>query len=250
MSFISRLLGNNDEEFTEVRVDREVLESVIYYSKKSYPNEFLAFFDGEIKDKILYITGLIFLPGETCETGAVVHTELLPMNSKYMGSVHSHPGPSASPSEADLKTFSKNGYFHMIVCLPYSLETFKSYDRYGEHMNYSIGDYRQFNEDKPVGFAIKGSPTVVDHMELFPWIGEFKPGFFDEDDDEFFRTLDDERVDRYSEYERRNQARIISNNQMSNEINIISNTQMPRQQVIRIELNPDGSVRKISKNKK
>jgi hypothetical protein len=40
MSFISRLLGNNDEEFTEVRVDREVLESVIYYSKKSYPNEF------------------------------------------------------------------------------------------------------------------------------------------------------------------------------------------------------------------
>ena len=35
MSFISRLLGNNDEEFTEVRVDREVLESVIYYSKKS-----------------------------------------------------------------------------------------------------------------------------------------------------------------------------------------------------------------------
>ena len=242
MSFISRLLGNNDEEFTEVRVDREVLESVIYYSKKSYPNEFLAFFDGEIKDKILYITGLIFLPGETCETGAVVHTELLPMNSKYMGSVHSHPGPSASPSEADLKTFSKNGYFHMIVCLPYSLETFKSYDRYGEHMDYSIGDYRQFNEDN--------SDDFFDENDVVTDDDDFKPGFFDEDDDEFFRTLDDERVDRYSEFERRNQARVISNNQMSNEINIISNTQMPRQQVIRIELNPDGSVKKISKNKK
>ena len=47
MSFISKILGNKDEEFREVRVDREVLESVIYYSKKSYPNEFLAFFDGE-----------------------------------------------------------------------------------------------------------------------------------------------------------------------------------------------------------
>ena len=116
MSFISKLLGNDEEEFNEVRVDREVLDSVIYYSKKAYPNEFLAFFDGEIKDKILYITSLIFLPGETCETGAVVHMELMPMNTKSMGSVHSHPGPSAMPSEADLKTFSRNGYFHMIGC--------------------------------------------------------------------------------------------------------------------------------------
>ena len=120
MGFISKLLGNDDEEFNEVRIDREVLDSVIYYSKKAYPNEFLAFFDGEIKDKILYITGLIFVPGETCETGAVVHTEMIPLNTKYWGSVHSHPGPSAMPSDADLVTFSKNGYFHMIVCLPYS----------------------------------------------------------------------------------------------------------------------------------
>ena len=132
MSFISKILGNDDEEFLEVRVDREVLESVIYYAKQAYPNEFLAFFDGQIKDKILYITSLIFVPGETCETGAVVHTELIPMNTKYFGSVHSPPGPSAMPSPADLKTFSRHGYFHMIVCLPYSMETFRSYDRYGQ----------------------------------------------------------------------------------------------------------------------
>ena len=132
MSFISKLFRNDDEEFHEVRIDREVLESVIYYSKKAYPNEFLAFFDGEIKNKVLYITGLLFLPGETSKTGAVIHTELMPMNTKYFGSVHSHPGPSARPSGADLKTFSRYGYFHMIVCLPYSLETFMAYDRYGE----------------------------------------------------------------------------------------------------------------------
>lgn len=175
MSFISRLLGNDDEEFHEVRVDREVLESVIYYSKKAYPNEFLAFFDGEVKDKILYITSLIFLPGETCETGAVVHTELLPMNTKYLGSVHSHPGPSASPSDADLRTFSRNGYFHMIVCLPYSLETFKSYDRYGNHMDYTIGDYSYLNENNPDDF--------FDESDVLTDDDDFKPGFFDEDDD-------------------------------------------------------------------
>lgn len=60
MGFLSKLFNTDSDEFREVRVDREVLESVIYYAKKAYPNEFLAFFDGKIKDKILYITSLIF----------------------------------------------------------------------------------------------------------------------------------------------------------------------------------------------
>lgn len=226
MSFISKLFGNDDEEFKEVRVDREVLESVIYYSKKAYPNEFLAFFDGVIKDKVLYITSLIFVPGETCETGAVVHTELIPMNTKYLGSVHSHPGPSASPSSADLKTFSKNGYFHMIVCLPYSFETFKAYDRYGNPSDYSIGDYGHFISDN--------SDDFFDESDVVTDADEFKPGFFDEEDDEFFKTLDDERVDYYEEYEKRQPTNIpISPGQ---------------NQVIRIELNPDGSVKRITRD--
>ena len=229
MSFISKIFGNNNQEFNEVRVDREVLESVIYYSKKAYPNEFLAFFDGQIKDKILYITGLLFVPGETCETGAVVHTELIPMNTKYMGSVHSHPGPSAMPSDADLVTFSKHGYFHMIVCLPYSLQTFKSYDRYGQPMKYTLGDYGHLIEDNSDDFFDESDVVTDDDV--------FKPGFFDEKDDEFFKMLDDERKNHYEEFEKQNQ------------VEIISNTQMPNNHVIRIELNPDGSVKKISKNK-
>lgn len=226
MSFISKLFKNDDEEFNEVRVDREVLESVIYYSKQAYPNEFLAFFDGKIIDNVLYITSLIFVPGETCETGAVVHTEMIPMNTKYWGSVHSHPGPSAMPSGADLKTFSKNGYFHMIVCLPYSLETFKSYDRYGEHMDYTIGDYSYLVDDNPDEF--------FDESDVLTENDEFKPGFFDEDDDEFFQSLDEERKDHYTEYEKQNQMEIMSNTRLPN-------------QVIKIELNADGSVKKISK---
>ena len=217
MSFISKLFRNDDEEFKEVRIDREVLESVIYYSKKAYPNEFLAFFDGEIKNKILYITGLIFVPGETCNTGAVVHTELIPINTKYFGSVHSHPGPSARPSDADLITFSRYGYFHMIVCLPYSLETFKAYNRYGEPANYSVGDYNYLISDNTDDF--------FDEDDVLTDSDEFKPGFLDEDDDEFFQTLDEERVNRYDEFENKNR---ISHNQ-----------------VIKIELNSDGSVKRI-----
>lgn len=220
MSFISKLFGNNDDEFSEVRVDREVLNSVIYYSKQAYPNEFLAFFDGEIKNNVLYITSLLFVPGETCETGAVVHNEMVPMNTKYYGSVHSHPGPSASPSDADLMTFSKNGYFHMIVCLPYSYETFKAYDRHGEPMDYSVGDYSYLVDDNPDDF--------FDEDDVLTDSDEFEPGFFDEDDDEFFKNLDEEKVDHYEEFERRNGL----NNQAKNS-------------VIKIELNNDGSVKRI-----
>ncbi len=221
MSFISKLFGN-DDEFNEVRVDKEVLDSVIYYSKQSYPNEFLAFFDGEIKNKILYITSLIFVPGETCETGAIVHTEMVPINTKYFGSVHSHPGPSASPSDADYMTFSKNGYFHMIVCLPYSYETFRAYDRHGESVEYSVGDYSHLVKDN--------SNEFFDEDDVLTDNDEFKPGFFDEDDDEFFQSLDDESVNKYDEFEKRSQI----NNQTSNNI-------------IKIELNNDGSVKKISR---
>jgi hypothetical protein len=53
-------------------------------------------------------------------------------------------------------------------------------------------------------------------------------------DDEFFKTLDEERTNNYEEYEKRNR------------VEVISNTQMPTH-VIKIELNPDGSVKKISK---
>ncbi len=218
MSFISKIFGNDSEEFNEVKVDREVLESVIYYSKQAYPNEFLAFFDGKIKDKVLYITSLLFIPGETCETGAVVHTELIPMTTKYFGSVHSHPGPSAMPSSADLRTFSRYGYFHMIVCLPYSLETFKSYDRYGQPLDYTIGDFKHLIEDNPDEF--------FDESDVVTDSDEFKPGFFDEEDDEFFKSLDEEKKYHYGDFEKRNQA---------------------QNQVIKIEINSDGSIKRISR---
>ena len=217
MSFLSKIFSNDDKEFNEVRVDREVLDSVIYYSKKAYPYEFLAFFDGQIIDKVLYITELLFVPGETCETGAVVHTDRIPMNTKYLGSVHSHPGPSAMPSDADLMTFSKNGYFHMIVCLPYSLETFRAYNRYGEPQNYTVGDYSYLVEDNSADF--------FDEDDVLKEDDEFKPGLLDEADDEFF-TTGDTFVDHYQEYEKNHLNR---NNE-----------------VIKIEINPDGSVKRIS----
>ena len=218
MSFISKIFNNDEEEFDEVCVDREVLDSVIYYSKKAFPNEFLAFFDGEIIDRKLYITSLIFIPGETGQTGAVVHTEMLPINTKYWGSVHSHPGPSAMPSGADLKTFSKNGFFHMIVCLPYSLETFRAYDRHGNPQDYTIGNYGHLVDDNSDEFFDESDVVRDDEV--------FKPGLLDEKDDEFFKTINEKPA---SHYDKNN---------------------MEPNQVIRIELGRDGKIERIIRENK
>lgn len=218
MSFISKIFNNDEEEFDEVCVDREVLDSVIYYSKKAFPNEFLAFFDGEIINRKLYITSLIFIPGETGQTGAVVHTEMLPINTKYWGSVHSHPGPSAMPSGADLKTFSKNGFFHMIVCLPYSLETFRAYDRHGNPQDYTIGNYGHLVDDNSDEFFDESDVVRDDEV--------FKPGLLDEKDDEFFKTINEKPASHYDE-----------NNMEPN-------------QVIRIELGRDGKIERIIRENK
>ena len=46
--------------------------------------------------------------------------------------------------------------------------------------------------------------TVWDEDDVLRDDDEFKPGFLDEKDDEFF-TKDEERINHYNEYERRNQ---------------------------------------------
>lgn len=231
MSFLSKIFNTNEEEFDKVCVDRDVLDAVIYYAQQSFPNEFLAFFDGEIKDKTLYILALIFIPGETGSTGAVVHTEMLPPTLKYWGSVHSHPGPSARPSGADLKTFSKHGLFHMIVCLPYGYETFMAYDKYGNPCEYTVGDYSHMFDDDDVDEFFDES-DVLEEGEII------KPGFFDED-----VNFDDEPNTDYEEYEKRTQPK--------NNVRIISNTSLDSSDTsnatIKIEFDESGSVKRIYK---
>ncbi|MDL2246673.1 Mov34/MPN/PAD-1 family protein [Methanobrevibacter sp. OttesenSCG-928-K11] len=181
MGFFSKIFGDsNKKKFKEVRVDKETLESFLYYAREAFPNEFLALLDGKIEDEVLYITGLIFMPGETSDTGAVLHTGMLPPTLDFWGSIHSHPGPSAEPSDADLATFSKHGVFHMIVCLPYSIQTIKAYNKHGEPVELLIGDYRNMVSDEEEKLA---------------------EDFFDENDD-----FDDEFIE--EEYE---DNEIISN---------------------------------------
>ena len=188
---VSRM--NEKNQFKKVCVDQGVIDSVVFYSKKSYPDEFLAMLDGHVKNKVLYITGLLFLPGERSHTSATFNDWMIPPNQKKWGSVHSHPGNNANPSHADLMTFSKHGPFHMIVCEPYSLETMKAYDAYGNPTTFEVGSFR--DEKKDLIFEdleqIKEEIEEMDGEEL-------SPSFFDLDKDLSYFDDDREKTNKYS----------------------------------------------------
>jgi proteasome lid subunit RPN8/RPN11 len=132
------MFGFGKKKIAEVHIDRELVEEIMDIAKESYPNEFGAMLQGKIENSTLKIEGLIFLPGAASESGAVMEIFMMPMLSDAVGSVHSHPGYNASPSDADLQFFSKRGYFHIIIAQPYEEDSIRAYNSYGELVDYSI----------------------------------------------------------------------------------------------------------------
>lgn len=137
-SLMGFFLGNNNKDFQEIIMEREVAEEIIQIAKQSHPLEFMALLEGKISEGILRIDGLVFLPGETSNQGAVIKTFMMPMTTGTVGSVHSHPIPSATPSTTDLHSFAKNGLFHLIIAEPYTAESMVGYDSFGEIIDYRI----------------------------------------------------------------------------------------------------------------
>ncbi|MBI5679946.1 MAG: Mov34/MPN/PAD-1 family protein [Methanobacterium sp.] len=135
-NLLGKILGTSKSHFDEVQIDKEVTDEIMNIAKESYPNEFMALLEGKISDKILKITGLIFLPVDTSQEGAVMQVFMQPLTTNSVGSVHSHPGFNASPSDADLTFFSKKGLFHMIIAEPYNMESIRAYDSYGNIVDF------------------------------------------------------------------------------------------------------------------
>ncbi len=135
---MSYLLGTDKKIFHEVHIDQEVVDEILQIAQEAYPNEFVALLQGKVKNGVLHIEGLIFLPGETSNQGAVMKVFMMPLVDDAVGSIHSHPGYNASPSDADLYFFSKNGLFHLIVSQPYNEDSIVAYNSFGERIEFKI----------------------------------------------------------------------------------------------------------------
>lgn len=135
-NIFGKIFGTSRAEIEEVQIDREIIEEIMNIAKESYPNEFMALLEGKVEGPVIRITGLLFLPVETSNEGAVMQVFMQPLTTNSVGSVHSHPGYSASPSDADLQFFSKKGLFHMIIAEPYTRDSIRAYDSWGNLVDF------------------------------------------------------------------------------------------------------------------
>ena len=121
-----------------IQIPRAVLELILHASRSAYPNEFGALIRGEgtrIKE-------LLLLPGTIQgKRFASFHMNMLPIDSKAIGVVHSHPSGNNHPSAADLQMFSKYGNVNLIAGYPYmTVYDLAAYDSMGDIQEIEIID--------------------------------------------------------------------------------------------------------------
>ncbi len=117
------------------RIRERVLRLIMESAKSSYPDEFGAFL--RAKHGIIY--EIVLLPGTISGGGAVIYNLMAkPIDFTIVGSVHSHPSGVPLPSEADRNMFSKNGDVHIIVAYPFTMTSWKAYNRDSEEIEIKV----------------------------------------------------------------------------------------------------------------
>ena len=112
-------------------IDKAALRMINDSAIETFPNEFLA----ALKAEEGVITELVVLPGTVQgDSHGIMHTHMLPIDYSVIGTVHSHPGHSNRPSDADLQFFSHFGGVHIITCLPFDETSWKAYNSNGERV--------------------------------------------------------------------------------------------------------------------
>ncbi len=113
------------------------MQALVAAAQNTFPHEFIALL-GRREKKGSIIDEFIVLPATFGETFSSIRLDLLPYTSGAIGSVHSHPGPSASPSMGDLAAFGAMGEIHLIIAFPFSFESTRAFDASGKQIAIEI----------------------------------------------------------------------------------------------------------------
>ncbi len=117
------------------KIRKNVLQLILEASRDTYPDEFGAFL--RAKHNIIY--EIVMLPGTLSGDRSVLFQLFMkPIDFTIVGSVHSHPSGYPIPSGADLNMFAKTGDIHIIVAYPFTMESWKAYNRDGEEIEVKV----------------------------------------------------------------------------------------------------------------
>lgn len=120
----------------KARVKRSTLGDIAMASRNTYPKEFLALLGSTKKNGI--IDEFVLMPATYGDTFSSMQLHLVPFDKGILGSVHSHPGPSAMPSSADKKFFKKTGEIHLIISLPFSIDSIRAFNAEGKEIEMEV----------------------------------------------------------------------------------------------------------------
>lgn len=134
----SRVLGIAEEALTFAREA----------AKDAHPDEFLGVMRATSADKLhlrdsgLVISDVLIIPGTvTGPVSASLQTNMVPNDSRTVGSVHSHPSGSLRPSDEDKGMFS-TGSVHVILGAPYGPDDWQAFDRSAARTTLDVLDVR------------------------------------------------------------------------------------------------------------
>jgi len=118
-----------------VKLKRELLDFLLEAARSIHPKEFA----GILRKRKDVIEDVLILPG-TSSSGksALLQLHMLPIDLNVVGTVHSHPSPSTTPSSADLQFFEKFGRVHIIIAYPYMADSWSAYSYRGERIEIQI----------------------------------------------------------------------------------------------------------------
>ena len=117
------------------KIKKSVLINASTAATNYLPDEFMCFLGGNKKEQL--IEELVFLPTENSPYSASINEYTIPFDDTIIGTLHSHPTGTRTPSQAD-KRFFRKYELNIIMGPPYSAENCAFYSSKGELIQISI----------------------------------------------------------------------------------------------------------------
>lgn len=135
--WLMRTSGLEEYIFHSIFIERGVIDNIIEFAKQAAPNEFSAYLQGKVTNKVLYVKGIVYEHYHATENQAVISANL-PLLSEVVGTVHSHPSFNNLPSAMDKRGLFTMGLVNLIICQPYTLKRIAAYDTRGRPLDFTV----------------------------------------------------------------------------------------------------------------
>lgn len=123
-----------------VTMRREVVDSILTYSRSAYPREGILIMRGKSKKGVVEVESLMIPPMAVHGEGfSSFNWNLVPIDLSFLGIAHSHPSGHAVPSHQDL--LHAMGKIMVIAGYPYQDEScLRVYDVHGNPLQFQVAE--------------------------------------------------------------------------------------------------------------